>query len=148
MVHNTDKMIIERWHKLAGLKLIKEQAGEPTDGPELDDPIEGVWGGDPEGKAGNLELPLDHSKVVKGPGVTPEPETLPNAEPVMNKESVIRLQVYLKENDLGRSCILPPRVYENYFDAWTSGNASRAKHTIERHLDARFPGWSDYEWRR
>jgi len=147
-VHVTDEMIIERWHKLAGLKLIREQAEELTGGPELDDPVEGVWSGDPEGKAGNLELPLDHSKVTKGPAVTPEPETLPNAEPVLNKESAIRLQVYLKENDLGRSCILPPRVYESYFDAWTSGNASRAKRTIERHLDARFPGWSDYEWRR
>ena len=55
-------------------------------------PVEDVWaGGD------DLVLPIDHSKAVKSEPVTDYPETLPWAEPVLNREARIRTkQAYLR----------------------------------------------------
>ena len=40
------------------------------------EPVEGVWGGDPEGESGNLELPIDHSEAGGSEKITTHPETL------------------------------------------------------------------------
>jgi hypothetical protein len=145
-------MILERWHKIAGLdqhaKLITEQAEEPSGGPELDEPVEGVWGGDPDDEGRNLVEPLDYIKASGADPETDAPRHLPDAEPVPHNESNGRLQVYRSDNDLGRICKLPPILFERYFDAWVCGNTGRAKDLLEEHLDARYPGWMDYEWRR
>jgi hypothetical protein len=144
-------MILERWHKIAGLdrkvKLITEQAEEPDSGPELDEPIEDVWGGDPDDEGRNLVEPLDHVKAAGADPETDAPRHLPDAEPVPNNESHGRLQVYRSDHDLGRVCKLPPILFERYFDAWVCGSLDRAKGLLEEHLDARYPGWMDYEWR-
>ena len=150
-VHNTGEVILERWRKIAGLdqhvNLITEQAEEPNRGPEIEEPVEGVWGGDPDDEGRNLVEPLDH---VKSGGVDPEtdaPRHLPDAGPVLSNESKGRLQVYRSTNDLGRVCKLPPILFERYFDAWVCGNQTKAIDLLEEHLDARYPGWIDYEWR-
>jgi hypothetical protein len=64
---------------------------------EAEDPfdvetVEDAWaGGD------DLVLPIDHSKAAKSEPVTDSPETLPDAEPVLSKESRIRnKQRYLR----------------------------------------------------
>jgi len=57
--------------------------------------VENVWAGCSD--AGNLELPIDHSKAVKSEPVTDRPEMLPAAKPVLSKESRIRTkQAYLR----------------------------------------------------
>lgn len=93
----------------------------------------------------NLSLPLDHSKAVKGPAVTDAPEMLAPAPPVLNNENR-RIRVYRGEHDLGRSCVLPPIVYERYYNAYAAGNTEKALGILEEHLDKRIPGWLDYEW--
>jgi len=95
----------------------------------------------------NLSLPLDHSKATKGPAVTDAPEMLPPAEPVLNNESVRRIRVYRGQDDLGRSCMIPNIIYERYYDAYVSGHTEKALGILEEHLDARIPGWVDYEWK-
>jgi hypothetical protein len=148
---HADEMTLERWHKIAGLdrnaKLITEQAEEPDRGPELDEPVEDVWGGDPDDEGRNLVEPMDHVKAAGADPETDAPRHLPDAEPVPNNESHGRLQIYRSDDDLGRICKLPPILFERYFDAWVCGNAGRARDLLEEHLDARYPGWMDYEWR-
>ena len=71
-------------------KIIREFLEE--DHPSDIEPVEGAWaGGD------DLVLPIDHSKAVKSDSVTDHPESLPDAEPVLSKESRIRnKQRYLR----------------------------------------------------
>jgi len=127
-------------------RIILEEADMlDADLPSEVEAIENVWGGCED--AGNLVLPIDHSKATKSEPVTNRPEMLPSAEPVLNNESTRRIQVYRGQNDLGRSHRIPPIVYERYYDAYVSGNSGRASGILEEHLDARFPGWEDYEWR-
>ena len=127
-------------------KFIREQADMlDADSPSDVEAVEGVWGGDPEGKGRNLSLSIDHSKAIKSDPVTASPEMLPAAEPVLNKEG--RIQVYRGQNDLGKAHKLPGIVYERYYDAAVSGHTGVAADILEEHLDTRFPGWSDYEWR-
>jgi len=126
--------------------LVREQTEMlDADNPSEVEPVEDVWGGDLEGKDRNLVLPIDHSKAAKSDPVTRSPEMLPSAEPVLNNEG--RLQVYRGQNDLGRSHKLPPIIYERYYDAYVSGHTEAASSILEEHLDTRFPGWNDYEWR-
>ena len=119
-------------------------AAEPDEDVEA---IEGVWGGDLEGKDRNLVLPIDHSKAAKSEPAIRHVEVLPTAEPVLNKEGACRIQVYRGKNDLGRSYKLPGIIYERYYDAYVSGNTEKASDILEEHLDGRCPGWMDYEWR-
>jgi len=125
-------------------RIIKEEAENLLDYENADEveAVGGAWaGGD------NLSLPLDHSKAVKGPEVTAEPETLPAAEPVLNNESLRRMQVYRGTNDRGRFCVIPSIIFERYYDAYVSGNTAKAQGILEEHLDKRMPGWIDYEWK-
>jgi hypothetical protein len=151
-----EEMILERWRKLAGLndnsKLLREQPEDERLDVEAE---EGVWSGGPnlviDGESdpewdGDARKPTPREKEIVKTTVK-EPEQLPAAEPVLNKESLGRLQVYRGSNDVGKTCKLPAIVFENYFDAMVTGNAHRAKSTLEEHLDARYPGWMDYEWR-
>ena len=127
-------------------RLIKEQADQlDVDKPSEVEPVEDVWAGDIEGKDRNLVLPIDHSKATKSDPVTRGAETLPDAEPVLYSEG--NIQVYRGQNDLGRSHKLPAIIYERYYDAYVSGNTEAASGILEEHLDTRFPGWNDYEWR-
>ena len=129
-------------------RIIREEAAAlEVESPVDVEAVEDVWGGDPEGKDRNLVLPIDHAKAAKEPPATREPEFLPDAEPVLNRETLDRLQVYRGENDLGRSYKIPPIVFERYYDAYAHGRVNRARDILEEHLDARVPGWMDYEWR-
>jgi hypothetical protein len=125
-------------------RIIKEETDTKKDSDTVE-PIEGVWGGDIEGEDKYLVLPLDHSKVAKSEPVTDHVETLPNAEPVLNNEG--HIQIYRGQNDLGRAHRLPGIVYERYYDAYVSGHTDKASVILESHLDTRFPGWLDYEWK-
>jgi hypothetical protein len=151
------KMILERWRKLAGLddnaRLLREQ-DEDNPGPNVE-AEEGVWSGGPnlviDGESDpdwdeDAQKPTPREKEIVKTTVK-EPEQLPAGEPVLNKESLGRLQVYRGSNDVGKTCKLPAIVFENYFDAMVTGNVHRARYTLEEHLDARYPGWMDYEWR-
>jgi len=147
---NTERKTGEISEKVSRKIRIKQIVLEQVEMLELEnteevEAIEGVWGGDIEGEAKNLVLPLDHSKIAKSEPVTDHVETLPNAEPVLNNEG--RIQVYRGQNDLGRVHRLPGIVYERYYDAYVSGNTDTASVILEVHLDSRFPGWLDYEWK-
>jgi len=107
--------------------------------------MDGGEKGGPE--AENLVMPIDHAKAVGGEPVIRAPEMLPAAPPVLSNEATDRIQVYRGRDDAGKSYRLPRIVYELYYDACVSGDASSAINLIEEHLDSRFPGWQDYEWR-
>jgi len=129
-------------------RIIREEAEGLLDveSPYDVEPVEDVWGGDPEGDGGNLVLPIDHSKAAKSYPVTAEPEILPTAGPVLGQESFNRMRVYRGQKDLGRTHRVAPIVLELYYDAMVSGDLTAAAHILEEHLDQRFPGWKDYEW--
>ena len=129
-------------------RIIREEAEGLLDveSPYDVEPVEDVWGGDPEGEGGNLVLPIDHSKAAKSYPVTAEPEVLPTAGPVLGQESFNRMRVYRGQKDLGRTHRVAPIVLELYYDAMVSGDLTAAAHILEEHLDQRFPGWKDYEW--
>lgn len=124
-------------------QIIREAGGSEYHDIE---PVEGVWSGDIEGKDRNLSLSIDHSKAVKSEPVTRAPEMEPSAEPVLNNESAI-VQIYRGQNDRGKRYRIPGIIYERYYDAYVSGNTDMASGILEEHLDTRFPGWEDYEWR-
>lgn len=133
--------------KLKLKKLVREQADIlDAEHPSEVECIENVWGGDIEGKDRNLSLAIDHSKSVKSEPVTRHAEMEPHAEPVLNNESR-QIQVYRGQNDLGKRYMIPGIVFERYYDAYVSGNTDTASGILEEHLDIRFPGWNDYEWR-
>jgi len=159
-VHDTNNMIIERWQKLAGLnlshesRLLREQAEEENPDVEA---VEGVWSGGPNlvidgesdpGWDEDSQKPSPREKEIVKTAVK-EPESSPPAAAVLNKESHHpgRLQVYRGSNDVGRTYKLPAIIFEHYFDAMVTGNVNRASVVLEEHLDARYPGWVDYEWR-
>ena len=103
-------------------------------------PQENSWAG-----GQNVHNQVDHSKAGGSIPVTRGIETISNAPPVLNNES--RIQVYRGKNDMGKSYKVPRIIFELYCDAWVNGNTSKARNVIEEHLDNRFPGWMDYEWR-
>jgi len=106
------------------------------------DPREEAWSG-----GENLTLPLDHSKAVKAPPVHAEPESLPDADPVLHKEGSQELQIYYTTTDRGFACVLPSRIYEQYYDTYVEGRLGKAQRILENHLDRRYPLWLDYEWK-
>jgi hypothetical protein len=129
-------------------KIIQEEVGI-LDVENLDDieAIEDVWGGDLEGKDRNLVLPIDHSKAVKSEPVTDYPEMADPAPPVLNKEASNKLQIYRGKNDLGRTYRIPKIVLERYYNKFITGDSAAASVILEEHLDAKCPGWINYEWR-
>jgi hypothetical protein len=142
-------IILEKVSRKIRIKnLIREQVEilELEDTSEVE-AIEDVWSGDIEGKDSYLVLPLDHSKVAKSEPVTKHAESLPDATPVPVLNNEGHIQVYRGQNDLGRSHRLPGIIYERYYDAYVSGHTDTASVILEEHLDTRFPGWLDYEWK-
>ena len=55
------------------------------------EPIEGVWSGDADGKAQNLELDIDHSKAVGSEEATKSPESLPSQESLLSEREIRRI---------------------------------------------------------
>ena len=106
------------------------------------EPREDAWSG-----GENVSLSIDHSKAVKAPPVHAEPESLPNADPVLHKESVQNLQVYMTLKDRGFTYKLPSMIFEQYYDAYVEGRLDKAQRILESHLDKRHPLWLDYEWK-
>ena len=133
------KRIIRNKYK----KVIREAGGSEYHDIE---PVEGVWSGDIEGKDRNLSLSIDFAKVSTDDSNVDAPEMLPAATPVLNNESAI-VQIYRGQNDRGKRYRIPGIIYERYYDAYVSGNTDVASGILEEHLDTRFPGWEDYEWR-
>jgi hypothetical protein len=130
-------------------RIIMEEAGMlDVENPTDVEAIEDVWGGDLEGKDRNLVLPIDHSKAAKSEPVTRHVEMEDPAQPVLNNEAANRIQIYRGKNDLGKSYRVPAIVFERYYNACVSGNTAVASDILEEHLDTRFPGWADYEWRK
>ena len=127
-------------------RIIREEAQGLIDveSPYDVEPVENVWGGCED--AGNLVLPIDHSKAAKSEPVTNRPEMLPAADPVLSQESFNRIRVYRGQKDLGRPHKVTPIVFERYYDAMVHGRLEEATDILEGHLDKRFPGWQDYEW--
>jgi len=62
-----------------------------ADHPSEVEAVEDVWSGDPEGKARNLELDLDHPKVAGGEETTKEPEMMPRQEDLVSERRLRRL---------------------------------------------------------
>lgn len=62
-----------------------------ADHPSEVEAVEDVWSGDPDGKARNLELDLDHPKVAGGEETTKEPEMLPRPEDLVSERRLRRL---------------------------------------------------------
>ncbi len=52
--------------------------------------VEGVWGGDAEGTARNLELDIDHPKSVGAEETTKEPEMLDRQEDLVSEQQLRR----------------------------------------------------------
>jgi len=59
-----------------------------ADHPSEVEAVEDVWSGDPEGKARNLELDLDHPKVAGGEETTKEPEMMPRQEDLVSEQKL------------------------------------------------------------
>ena len=126
------------------MRIIREETGLlDVEDPSEIEAVEDVWAGCDD--AGNLVLPIDHSKAVKSEPVTAHAEMLPEAPPVLSNEG--KIQVYRGKNDLGKTHRIPAIIFERYYDAYVSGYTDTASGILEEHLDNRFPGWIDYEWR-
>ena len=59
-----------------------------ADHPSEVEAVADVWSGDPEGKARNLELDLDHPKVAGGEETTKEPEMMPRQEDLVSEQKL------------------------------------------------------------
>ena len=74
------------------MRIIREEMEHMLDAehPSEIEPVEGVFGGDLEGEDRNLELPLDHAHVHSAgeKEVQAEPESLPDAPPVLESKSM------------------------------------------------------------
>lgn len=125
-------------------RIIREEADIIINYDSADeiDAREDAWDG-----GENLSLPIDHSKAGGGEEVHAEPEHLPDADPVLNNESLRTLYVYRGKNDLGRSYVMPRKIYEQYYDAYAFGRTDTAQGILEEHLDVCFPSWGNYEWK-
>ena len=60
---------------------------------DIEDPteieaVEGVWGGDPEGSAKNLELDIDHPHAAGAEETVKSPEMLPRQESMLDENKI------------------------------------------------------------
>ena len=67
-------------------KIIRETL--EADHPSEIEAVENAGSGDPEGKARNLELDIDHPKAAGGEGTTKSPESLPDIDDVLSERAL------------------------------------------------------------
>jgi len=114
-----------------------------ADHPSEVEAVADVWSGDPEGKARNLELDLDHPKVAGGEETTKEPEMMPRQEDLVSERRLRRkIRSLIREQATPDDVVAKVIVFGGEVDDYTRSDIAKMLDNKRMYVNAdNLPKW-------